>query len=140
MDSSNYVALSLGGIGFIISIIGLIITPNLSLKAKRLERRLEYRFLLFQKIVELWEHTHQKEENHDFKPFLLEINKLIQLYGHESEIKSFRELGNSYNAYVENINKTETDRKILITKFNNFLTTSMNTYREEIALGKLPNT
>lgn len=60
MDSPNIVALALGGIGFIISIIGLIVTPFLNLKSKKLEKRLEYRFELFQKILELWEHTNKK--------------------------------------------------------------------------------
>ncbi len=80
MDASNIIALALGGIGFIISIVGFIVSPILNLKSKRLEKRLEYRFELFQKILELWEFSHQPAKEHDIKPLLLDINKLIQLY------------------------------------------------------------
>lgn len=137
MDNSNIIALALGGTGFIISIVGFVVTPILNLKSKRLEKRLEYRFQLFQKILELWEFTNQPAKEHDIKPLLLEINKLIQLYGYNSEIKSFKELVNSYNYYAQNQN--ETDRQKLTTKFGDFFATSFNAYRKEIVLDKLPD-
>ena len=61
METSNIIALILGGLGFIISIINLVLTPILNLKSKKLEKRLEYRFMLFSEILELWEFTHKKE-------------------------------------------------------------------------------
>jgi competence protein ComGC len=84
MEASNIIAIVLGGMGFIISIIGLIVTPSLNLKSKKLEKRLEYRFQLFQKVIELWEYTN--DNNHSiadvkFRLMILEVNKLIQLYG-----------------------------------------------------------
>ena len=75
MDASNIIALALGGTGFLISIVGFVITPILNLKSKRLEKRLEYRFQLFQKILELWEFTNLPDNKQDFKPLLFEINK-----------------------------------------------------------------
>jgi hypothetical protein len=137
MDNSNIIALALGGTGFIISIVGFVVTPILNLKSKRLEKRLEYRFQLFQKILELWEFTNHPAKEHDIKPLLLEINKLIQLYGYNSEIKSFKELVDFYNYYAQNQN--ETDRQKLTTKFGDFFATSFNAYRKEIVLDKLPN-
>lgn len=134
MDTSNIIALSLGGISFIISIISLILTPILNLKSKRLEKRLEYRFELFKKILELWEQTN-KNPTPDIKTLLLEINKLIQLYGRNSEIKLFKEVVDSYNYYANN--KDETNRQKLIEKFNEFFSMAFNKYREEITLEKL---
>lgn len=58
MDTSNDIALVLGEKGLIISIISLVLTPRLTLKSKRLGKRLKYRFELFQKLLELWEHSH----------------------------------------------------------------------------------
>ena len=94
MDTSNIIALVLGGTGFIISIISLVLAPRLTLKSKRLEKRLEYRFELFQKILELWEYTHnnQSSNQNGFPPLMKEVNKFIQLYGYDSEIKSFKRL------------------------------------------------
>lgn len=135
METSNIIALILGGTGFIISIISLILTPDLALKSKRLEKRLEYRFELFQKILALWEYTNQPVKEHDVKPLLTEINKLIQLYGYDVEIKSFRELVDSYNCYVQN--KNETNRQNLTKKFSDFFSISFNAYRKEIVLEKL---
>ena len=81
MEASNIIALALGGTGFIISIVGFVLTPILNLKSKRLEKRLEYRFELFQKILELWEFTGDKETSNknELKPLLKDVNKLIQL-------------------------------------------------------------
>jgi len=138
MDASNIIALALGGIGFIISIVGFIVSPILNLKSKRLEKRLEYRFELFQKILELWEFSHQPAKEHDIKPLLLDINKLIQLYGYNSEIKSFRELMNFYNNYVQNQN--EPNRQKLIEKLAGFFSISFNSYRKEIVLDNLIET
>ena len=135
MDASNIIALALGGTGFIISIVGFVVTPILNLKSKRLEKRLEYRFQLFQKILELWEFTNQPAKEHDVKPLLLEINKLIQLYGYNTEIKSFKELVNFYNYFAQNQN--ETNRQKLTTKFGDFFSTSFNAYRKEIVLDRL---
>ncbi len=126
MDASNIIALALGGIGFIISIVGLVVTPILNLRSKRLEKRLEYRFQLFQKILELWEYTNQPAKEHDVKPLLFDINKLIQLYGYNSEIKSFKELVNCYNYYAQN--QTEIDRQKLTKKFNDFFSTSFSIF------------
>lgn len=137
MDTSNIVALVLGGIGFIISIVGLVVTPILNLKSKRLEKRLEHRFILFHKILELWEftHTNQSPKHNEFEPFLKEVNKLIQLYGYNSEIKAFKKATKSYNNFAEEGN--ETNRQKLITDFNNFFSISFNAYRKEIILDKL---
>jgi len=134
MDTSNIVALVLGGIGFLISIVSLVLSPKFALKSKRLEKRLEYRFELFQKILELWELINQSKEE-DMIPILSEINKLIQLYGYNSEIKSFRELVDFYNYYVKN--QGEENRHKLRSKFSDFFSTSFNTYRKEIILEKL---
>lgn len=135
MDASDIVALILGGIGFIISIVGIVITPILNLKSKRLEKRLEYRFQLFQRILELWEYTNEVDKKSDIKPLLLEINKLIQLYGYNSEIKSFNELVSSYNYYMQNYD--EINKQKLIVKINKFFSLSFNAYRKEIVLDKL---
>ena len=135
MDASNIIALALGGIGFITSIVGFVVAPILNLKSKRLEKRLEYRFQLFQKILELWEYTNNKDTEHDIKPSMVAINKLIQLYGYNSEIKSFKELGDFYNKYVHEQN--ETNRQKLIEKFSDFFSISFNAYRKEIVLDKL---
>lgn len=137
MDNSNIIALTLGGTGFIISIVGFVVTPILNLKSKRLEKRLEYRFQLFQKILELWEFTNCPAKEHDIRPLLSEINTLIQLYGYNSEIKSFKELVNLYNYYAQNQN--DTDKQNLTLKFHAFFATSFNTYRKEIILDKLPD-
>lgn len=137
MDSSNIIALVLGGTGFIISIISLVLTPRLTLKSKRLEKRLEYRFELFQKILELWEHTHNNQSSNQkgIEPLMKEVNKFIQLYGYDSEIKSFREVVNSYNNLAKE--QDEKNREIFISKFNNFLSIAFNAYRKEIVLDKL---
>lgn len=136
MDTTNIIALALGGTGFIISIFGFVVTPIINLKSKRLEKRLEYRFQLFQKILELWEYTNQPLKQHDIKPLLSDINKLIQLYGHNSEVNLFNELVDIYNYHVQNEN--EVNRQKLTLKFNEFFSTSFNTYRKEIVLDRLP--
>ncbi|RUA15990.1 MAG: hypothetical protein DSY83_06500 [Flavobacteriia bacterium] len=135
MDNSNIIALALGGIGFIISIVGFVVTPILNLKSKRLEKRLEYRFQLFQKILELWELTNSPAQEHDIKPLLFEINKLIQLYGYNLEIKVFKEVVKCYNKLAEEQN--EGNRQKLLSKFNDFFSISFNAYRKEIVLEKL---
>jgi len=137
MNNSDIIALVLGGTGFIISVVGFVVTPILNLKSKKLEKRLEYRFELFQKILKLWEYTHKPIKGHDLKPLLTEINKLIQLYGYNAEIKLFRELVDTYNYYAQN--QDEANRQKLIAKINTFLSTSFNTYRKEIVLDKLPD-
>lgn len=134
MDTSNIVAIALGATGFIVSIVGFILTPIINLKSKRLEKRLEYRFELFLKILELWEYSHSVKE-HDINPLLSDINKFIQLYGYSTEIKLFKELVNYYNYYIHNQN--EVNRQKLVKKFNNFFKISFNTYRKEIVLDKL---
>jgi len=51
------------------------------------------------------------------------------------KIKLFKELVDSYNDYAKNQNETS---KISMTiKFNDFFSTSFNTYRKEIALDRL---
>jgi hypothetical protein len=138
MDTSNIIALVLGGIGFIISMIGFVLTPILSLRSKKLEKRLEYRFMLFQKILELWELTNKSSGEQDIKPLMSDINKLIQLYGYRDEIKLFNEVVEIYNYCVQN--QTETSMQQLKAKFSVFFSTSFNTYRKEIVLDKLPST
>lgn len=118
MDASNIIALGLGGLGFTISIYGLFITPKINLKTKRLKKRLEYRFELFQKMLELWEFANQPGKEHNIEPLMLDINKLIQLYGYNSEIDSFKELVNFYNYCVQNQN--ETNKQKLKKKFSDF--------------------
>ena len=137
MDNSNIIALALGGIGFIISIVGFVLNPILNLKSKRLEKRLEYRFELFQKILELWEFSNKKESSNknEFGPLMREVNKLIQLYGYDSEIKSFKMVVNSYNNLVKEQNESNTEE--LKSKFENFFSISFNAYRKEIVLDKL---
>jgi hypothetical protein len=132
MENSNIISLALGGIGFIISIVSLVFSPRIALKSKGLEKRLEYRFELFQKIIELQEDFNNPSGN---KKVMYEINKLIQLYGYNSEIKSFKELVNFYNYYLENQNEDSTQK--LITKFNNFFSISLNAYRKEIFLDEI---
>ena len=136
MDISNIVALLLGGVGFIISIICFSLTPVINLKSKRFEKRLECRFQLFEKIVELWELANQPTREQNFEPLLIDINKLIQLYGYNSEIKLFKEVVIFYNSYAQN--KNDENLKRLEAKFSNFFLTSFNTYRKEIALDELP--
>jgi len=138
MDVTNIIALVLGGLGFIISIIGYILTPILNLRSKKLEKRLEYRFILFQKILELWELTNKVSGDHDIKPLMSDINKLIQLYGYKSEITLFNEVVEIYNYCVQN--QTETSMQQLKVKLRVFFSTSFNTYRKEIVLDGLPNT
>ncbi len=137
MEASNIIALALGGTGFIISIVGFVLTPILNLKSKRLEKRLEYRFELFQKILELWEFTHDKNpsDKNGLEPLLKDINKFIQLYGYDTEIKSFKEVVKYYKILSEEHN--ESNRKELISKFNDFLSIAFNAYRKEIVLDKL---
>jgi hypothetical protein len=135
VDTSDIIALILGGTGFIISIISIVLTPRLSLKSKRLDKRLEYRFELFQKILELWEFTNRPLKEHDVKPLLTDINKLIQLYGYNSEIKLFKELVDSYNDHAKN--QSETSKQKMTVKFNDFFSISFNTYRKEIVLDRL---
>ncbi len=141
MDTSNIVALVLGGIGFIISIINFFLTPILNLKSKRLEKRLEYRFALFQKILELWECTNESQlhQQKNFIPLMSEVNKFIQLYGHNSEIKLFKEFGKAYKDYTteqDEIKKLKLN-ELAIQKGNDFFSTSFNAYRKEIVLDKL---
>lgn len=141
MDTSNIIALVLGGTGFIISIINFVLTPMLNLKSKRLEKRLEYRFELFQKILNLWECTYQNEayQRKNFEPLKSEVNKFIQLYGHDTEINSFR-------AFIDAINEWDKEqdesKKLKLKekwtlKGNEFFTIAFNAYRKEIILGKL---
>lgn len=114
-------------IGFIISIINFVLTPMLNLKSKRLEKRLE-----------LWEYTNRKTPPNNDKELIkimTEINKLIQLYGYNSEIKSFKELGDLYDYYVHN--QDETNRQKLMAKFSEFFSILFNAYRQEIVLEKL---
>lgn len=136
MDISNIVALILGGVGFLISIISFSLTPIINLKSKRLEKRLDYRFQLFEKIVELWETTNRPAGEQNLEPLLIDINKLIQLYGLNSEIKTFNELVAFYNYYAQN--KNHENLKSLEIKFSAFFLTSFNRYRKEILLDKLP--
>jgi hypothetical protein len=140
METSNIIALTLGGLGFIISIVGFVITPILNLKSKRLEKRLEYRFELFQKILNLWEFTHDKNpsDKNAFEPLMRDINKFIQLYGYDKEIKSFKEATNSYNVFVAEQN--ESNRQKFISSFNDFLLIAFNAYRKEIKLDKFKAT
>lgn len=136
METSNIIALILGGVGFIISVISLVVSPTLNLKSKRLEKRLEYRFLMFQKILELWESTNKdRVEENEVKFLLKDINKLTQLYGYNQEIKLFREVVNDYNYLAEN--QTEESRQKLIKTLNIFFTYAFNRYRKEIVLERL---
>ena len=96
---------------------------------------MEYRFQLFQKILELWELTNSPAQEHDIKPLLFEINKLIQLYGYNLEIKVFKEVVKCYNKLAEEQN--EGNRQKLLSKFNDFFSISFNAYRKEIVLEKL---
>lgn len=148
MDISNIVALILGGTGFVISIIGLIVTPKLNLKSRQLEERLKYRFILFQKVLELQEFTTKNtiENQNEFNPLMQEVYKLIQLYGYGAETKSFQEVLNSYKNFAEEINSGPGEnRKTRITiaanqfksKLESFFSLSVNAYRKELVLGKL---
>lgn len=135
MDTSTVIALVLGITGFIISIIGLVIAPKLNLKSKRLEKRLECRTILFQKILELRESLNKS--SNDISSLLLEVNTLIQLYGYRIEIDKFNALVEFYNFYTKTENKNERNRMELITKFNHFFLSSFNTYRRDLFLDEL---
>jgi competence protein ComGC len=132
MDTSNIIAIVLGGSGFIISIIGLIATPHINKKTKRLEKQLECRLQLFEKCIELWEYTHSKntEDNSIFIDLMSDINKLIQLYGHNNEIYKFRIAGKNYNNYVNN--KTEKNYKDFMEAMNDFCVLNVTTFRKEL--------
>ena len=140
MDTSNIVALILGGVGFIISLIGFILTPVLNLRSKKLEKRLEYRFMLFQKILELWESTHESQDSNQnvFGPLMKEVNKNVQIYGYNSEIESFKKVVSSYNNLA--IEQSETSRQKFEENLNYFLSISFNAYRKELVLDKLVKT
>ena len=139
METSDIIALVLGATGFTISIIGYVVTPLINLKSKRLEKRLEHRFQLFDRIIEMWEFTYNDNSSNPSKliPHLLEINKKIQLYGHPSEIITFKKVVDSYNRLAADY--TEENKKKLISDFNHFFSVSSNTYRKEIILDKLPD-
>jgi hypothetical protein len=137
MEASNIIAIVLGGTGFIISIIGLVVTPRLNLKSKKLEKRLEYRLQLFQKVLELWEFTNKNQyiDDETAKGIILEVNKRIQLYGYNTEIKLFREFITAYNRCGKE--QTEISRQELTSSLSRFFENSFNTYRKEIRLKKL---
>ncbi|MBX3164139.1 MAG: hypothetical protein KF900_06625 [Bacteroidetes bacterium] len=137
MDTSNIIALALGGISLIVSVVGFVITPRINLKSKKLEKRLEYRFVLFQKILELWEHVNSSPSPDQSKliSIMSEINKLIQLHGYNSEITAFEELRDAYSEYVKNQN-TNTGQR-LTTKLSEFFSIAFNAYRKEIVLERL---
>lgn len=148
MDTSNIVALVLGGIGFIISIIGLIVTPKLNLKSKQLEERLKYRFILFEKILELQQFTQKNSISNqaDFNSLMQEVNKLTQLYGYTDETKSFQKVIKSYKELAKEINEVKKeDREDRVNNavvnfestFNKFLSLLITAYRKELVLGKL---
>lgn len=83
--------------------------------------------------MELWEHTHK---NNDIDQHLMfEINKDIQLYGYNTEVKLFRNAVYSYNQYIKE--RTDIKRKEMFQKFNKFFESSFNTYRREIVLNNL---
>ncbi len=134
MQISDIIAITLGSTGFIISIVTFILSPALSLRAKRLEKRLEYRFQLFQKVFELWEFTHSQtaSKKPNIEGLLKELNKLIQLYGYPPEVNSFDEVVKSYNHYA--MFHSEENRAEMIKKFNRFLSIAFATYRKELIL------
>ena len=66
MNTSNIIELVLGGTGFIISIISLVLRAILTLKSKRLEKRIGYRFELYQKISAFWEFTHNNQTSNHY--------------------------------------------------------------------------
>jgi hypothetical protein len=131
MEITDIIAMCLGGIGFIISIIGYVITPMLNLKSTRLQKRLEFRFILFEKIIQLWELTHFSNlSDPNFEVLIIEINKLIKLYGYNEEISLFNNFTISYNEYAKD--QSRINEKDFTDAFNNFISYSMNTYRKEL--------
>ena len=139
MGASDIIAIVLGATGFIISIIGYVVTPLINLKSKRLEKRLEHRSQLFDRILEMWEFTYNDNSSNPSKliPHLLEINKKIQRYGHPSEIIIFRKVVDSYNRLAAD--NTDENKYKLMSDFNHFFSVSANTYRKEINLDNLPD-
>lgn len=145
MDASNIIALVLGGIGFISSIIGIIVMPMINLKSKRLEERLKCRFILFQKILELQQFTTTSTINNqkEFHRLMAEVSRFSQLYGYESELTLFQEVVESYHKFAEETNNpaginreerlTEARRK-LESAFNNFFSFCVDVYRKELVL------
>ena len=131
MEMSNIIALALGGIGFLISIVGLTIRPHLDLKSKVLEKKFEYRSKLFHKILDM-RLVNEKLGSDEFRSLMLEVGILIQLYGYDEEIKSFNESFDCYNCYAKE--KNEDNIQKLNRKFTDFYTLSFNTYRKELLL------
>ena len=64
-----------------------------------------------------------------------DINKLIQLYGHEKEVKLFEEVFHYYNILAKQKNKDNV--QIFEKKMACLFKLSFNTYRKEMALEKL---
>jgi hypothetical protein len=89
MNTSNIIALVLGGIGFVISAIGLIITPIINLKSKQLEKLTERRLALLDKVLKFkWsfaEFTCGKRKSPDM-PLFNQIYMEIRMCGYQNEI------------------------------------------------------
>jgi hypothetical protein len=139
VTAENIIALVFGVLGFVVSIVGFVVSPIVSLRARALEKRLEYRFNLFQNILGLWEHIQltKSADGGEFDKIMFDINRTIQLYGHVTEIVAFRNLVNAYNAH--GISRDELTRKELFAKFEEFFSLSFGTYRKELKLRGAPN-
>ena len=64
-----------------------------------------------------------------------EINKLIQIYGYNHEIKLFQSISLSYNSFAKE--HSEENYKAFIKDMESFFSYSFNTYRKEMVLDKL---
>lgn len=133
--NSNIISISLGGLSLLISIINIYLIPFNSLNSKKFEKRLEFRFEYFQKVIELWEISNEKIFSKDkFELKMTELNKLVRLYGYKNEIQSFIDIINCYNTDFEsNQYKIEKVQE----KLSIFFKISFDTYRKELKLGKL---
>lgn len=147
MDTSNVIALVLGGTSLIISVIGFIIAPTINLKSKRLEVRLQLRLFLFDKVFVLQQLIVKDFDGSlkEITDLIFEINKLVQLYGYKEEIQSFKDLKMASEAFGTENNKDISNRNSklleksklnLKNKFESFFDTLLTAYRKEILLEK----
>lgn len=137
MGPTDIIAVVLGGFGFVLSIIGYVVTPYINLKTKKMERRLESRLQLFNAILEFWKYTHSKnDQKKDVSSHFEKINTLIQLYGYSREIKLFLKMVDYYNIFVGS--KESCDDIAFKKQVEGFFKYSFNRYRKEINLDRLP--
>jgi hypothetical protein len=72
----------------------------------------------------------------EFNKNMLEVNKVIQLYGYSKEIEDFNKVVECYNGYVRE--QSEKNKSRIYKQLDEFFSYSFNKYRSEIAIEKLP--